>query len=147
MDEYVGPRKETYMLSRLIFGLPVHALKQNQTRVYPIQLFTKADNTQSNVTGTISHELNNIEMYNENNCARIVTTIDLRDAPGNVESVKSIWKGIGTGLFNITDKRLEKMTFELAVKKQFNEENALNLVQVVEIYEVEINLIEARIQS
>jgi hypothetical protein len=139
MEDFIGPRKETYIISRLILGLPVHNLKQQEVRVYPFQLFS-GDTTQTRFTGTISHELKSIEPCGDAHCANIITTIDIRDRSTDRDPVTVTWKGIGTGVFNLAEHRLETLSMELAVKTQYSRNSDKKINQLIEIYTLEIQL-------
>lgn len=142
IEDYIGPKKETYLITRLILGLPAEPLQIQQVRVYPFQLFTRGDTVRTRFTGTISHELAAIESCNDAHCAKIVTTIDIRDVSPDMDPVIVTWKGVGTSIFNIDKQRLETMSMELAVKTQFpkNKENNRNLL--VEIYTIELQFFD-----
>lgn len=139
MEDFIGPKKETYIISRLILGLPVHNLKQQQVRVYPFQLFSGSDTVQTRFTGTISHELEAIEMRGDAHCAKIITTIDIRDRSTDKDPVTVTWKGIGTGLFNLAEHRLESLSMELAVKTHYSRNQDKKTNQLIEIYTLEIH--------
>lgn len=141
MEEYIGSRKETYILTRMIFGLPIEGLKQNQVRIYPFQMFTGADNNRSEFTGNVSHELRSIDSTQGYQRACIVSTIDLKDVSGDAGLQDCIWKGMITSYFNLDVFHLEESTLEIAVKKVFHPEKKAVILQTVEIYTINIKLI------
>ncbi len=141
IEDFIGPKKETYLISRLILGLPIEPLQMQQVRVYPFQLFTSGDMVRTRFTGTISHELAAIEPCNDAHCAKVITTIDIRDVTTDLDPIVVTWKGFLTSTFNPDEHRLETMAMELAVKTQYpkNKENKRNLL--VEIYTIEVQFL------
>lgn len=140
MEDFIGTRKETYLLTRLIFGLPIQGLKQNQLRVYPFRMFTQADNSRAAFNGNISHELKSIESTETRQSACIITTIDLNDVSGDEGVTRSLWKGLATSFFDLNNNRLDKTTMKIAVKKRFSPQNESGIIQTVEIFSVDIEL-------
>lgn len=138
MEQYSGPKKETYILVRLLFGLPVKKLKLNEVQVYPFKVYTGKDEARSPIVGQISHEFKAIEQLHGKPCAQIKTTIDLSDqSPGdNIRSI--LWKGTGISLFNIDDNQLEKSSWQLALKKEIIPPDNQSPNLIVEIFELNI---------
>jgi len=138
MEQYSGPKKETYVLTRLIFGVPIQRLKMSEVRMYPFTMYTDKDESRSPMTGRISHEFQSVEVVHGAKCAKIVTTVDLTDgSPGsNIQS--SVWKGTATSLFNIDEGRLESSEWSLAVKQTMTAVKEEDPVMSVQIYTIKV---------
>lgn len=138
MEQYSGPKKETYILTRLILGIPIQRLKMSEVRVYPFTLYTDRDETRSPMTGRISHEFNAVETVGGDNCARILTTVDLTDGSPGGNITSSTWKGTSTSLFNIESGRLESAEWSLAIKQTMKAEKEIDPVMSVQIYTIKV---------
>ncbi|MCD4654989.1 hypothetical protein K8T06_13775 [bacterium] len=142
MEQYSGPKKETYVLTRLIFGMPIQPLKQNEVRVYPFSVYTDKDEGSTPLSGRISHEFRTIVDYKNKKCAKVITTVDLTDYSPGKSVTRSNWKGSATGLFNIEDKRMEKIEWKLALKKDMVVVNQDDPTMIIEVFEITVELTE-----
>ncbi|MBN1295858.1 hypothetical protein JXA80_03695 [bacterium] len=136
MEQYSGPLKETYIITRLILGVPLQRMKLNEVRVFPFSIYTDRDESRSPMTGTISHELRSLERHDNRSIAQIVTTIDLVDRSTEGKVIENTWKGTGTSLFDIDTGCLETASWSIAQKQKLSGTAPEEPNMIVQIFDI-----------
>jgi hypothetical protein len=147
-DDYKGKDKETYLLLRLIFGIPPESQKVNEQKIYPFSFYTKGESADSAMTGSISHEMKGIEKIEETPCIHIETEIDLLSKSDNPEIPgKIIWKGKGSSYFNMEKERLQNATWKIAKKTEAASGEAKTPFKIIEISNLTIKYVPANTEA
>jgi hypothetical protein len=141
-DDYkAGTSKETFLLLRLIFGLPEAPLRENEGKLEPLRLFTEGSSLTLRLHGRISHLLEGFQAVDGKPCAQISMTIDLsspvneKEAPSNVE-----WKGTGHLLFDFEAGFLRSASFEIAKKTEADIGKNRTPSSTIEYFSIEVGL-------
>jgi len=138
-ESYEGGDKETYLLVRLIFGLPVKPLEENVIRTFPFRFYTSKQTDVSDLEGTITHELAGFETINERYCAKITSTVDLStSSKSHAIPDKIYWKGTGVSYFDFQRSRLEKATWRIAKKTETKSGEPKMPTKLIEIFNLDI---------
>jgi hypothetical protein len=133
--------KETYILLRLIFGLPPVPLEMHEGRIFPFKLYTKHEPSTMEVKGTVTHELSGFEVIPGDTCAVVSTTINFESKP-EAENArgKVTWKGTGTSRFAVNKQRLLSSTWRVAKKTDTTIGDVKAPTVFTEIFDITVTL-------
>ncbi len=141
-------QQQTYLILRLIFGLPDQGLVEHEGKVSSFRKLTAREPISNLANGTIDYEFQGFETVGGTRCAKLLckinltTDMDSQKLPGSVD-----WKGIGTMYFDVEAGRMIKSHWRIGEKIETNVGNDKVPAKAVEILTIDTALKATRPDS
>ena len=136
-----GEMKETYLILRLIFGLPLSPLQLHEGIRSPLKLISKKETMDLKMKGIITYELVSVAMEKDIAVSQISCLIDLREEmPDQSQEGTTIWKGKGELKFAVEQGLLQSSKWQIAKKTETFSGEKNTPTRIIEIYDIDVHL-------